>query len=327
MNRFKNIFFALALMVPFLLPDSANAVTGSDFQPGHIIDDQIFFDGTAMTVGQIQAFLASKVSSCDVNGNQIFTGYYDGRDSAGVNHSPIASPHSYTSSDNIKRANLDNRYPAPYTCVKDYLENPSIANSGVKGTSGNNMGQPGFVPAGCTVDSNGYNTCSAAYIIRNAAQQYNISPKVLIVLLQKESALITDDWPWPNEYKTATGYGCPDTAACDSTYFGFYNQVHSAAHQFRLYATSPNNYNYIVGSNTIKYNPSVSCGTAAVTILTQATAGLYNYTPYLPNQAALNNLYGTGDGCSSYGNRNFWRLFNDWFGSTLRPYLQDSWSD
>jgi len=47
----------------------------------------------------------------------------------------------------------------------------------------------------------------------------------------------------------------------------------------------------------------------------QATAGLYNYTPYQPNQAALNNLYGSGDACSAYGNRNFWRIYIDWFGS------------
>jgi hypothetical protein len=38
--------------------------------------------------------------------------------------------------------------------------------------------------------------------------------------------------------------------------------------------------------------------------------------PYQPNQAALNNLYGIGDGCSAYGNRNFWRIFTGWFGST-----------
>ncbi len=30
----------------------------------------------------------------------------------------------------------------------------------------------------------------------------------------------------------------------------------------------------------------------------------------------MNNLYGTGDGCSAYGNRNFWRMYTDWFGST-----------
>ena len=37
--------------------------------------------------------------------------------------------------------------------------------------------------------------------------------------------------------------------------------------------------------------------------------------PYRPNAAALANLYGTGDACSAYGNRNFWRYFNDWFGN------------
>jgi hypothetical protein len=52
-----------------------------------------------------------------------------------------------------------------------------------------------------------------------------------------------------------------------------------------------------------------------VFIENQATAGLYNYTPYTPNDAALNNMYGTGDACSSYGNRNFWRIYTDWFGN------------
>src|SRR5699024_261440 len=38
--------------------------------------------------------------------------------------------------------------------------------------------------------------------------------------------------------------------------------------------------------------------------------------PYQPNRAALNAGYGTGDGCSAYGNRNFYNYFTDWFGST-----------
>jgi len=48
-----------------------------------------------------------------------------------------------------------------------------------------------------------------------------------------------------------------------------------------------------------------------------ATAALYNYTPYQPNKAALDNLYGSGNSCSAYGNRNFWRMYNDWFGPTI----------
>ncbi|WP_213814356.1 DUF4214 domain-containing protein [Glaciihabitans sp. dw_435] len=71
-------------------------------------------------------------------------------------------------------------------------------------------------------------------------------------------------------------------------------------------------------------NPAAStaatCGYKSVTISNKATAALYYYTPYTPNKAALANLYGTGDACSSYGNRNFWRYFTDWFGSTVIPH-------
>lgn len=187
----------------------------------------------------------------------------------------------------------------PLTCLKNYQENTS--------THDNNLeGRP--VPAGSK---------GSAQIIWEAAQQYSINPQVLLVLLQKEQGLVLDDWPWPIEYRSATGYGCPDTAVCDSQYYGFFNQVNNAARQFRLYANNPNQYNYVPGAgNNIQYNPNSSCGSSSVTIDSQATASLYNYTPYQPNQAALANLYTTGDGCSAYGNRNFWRTFNDWFGAS-----------
>jgi hypothetical protein len=156
----------------------------------------------------------------------------------------------------------------------------------------------------------------------DVSQQYNINPEVLIVLLQKEQALVSDDWPWSTQYRSATGYGCPDTAPCDSQYYGFYNQISNAAWQFNYYASHPTYYNYQAGRNNyIQYNPNSNCGGSTIYIQNQATAGLYIYTPYQPNAAALNNLYGTGDSCSAYGNRNFWRLFNDWFGNT---YANDS---
>jgi hypothetical protein len=72
-------------------------------------------------------------------------------------------------------------------------------------------------------------------------------------------------------------------------------------------------------NNYIQYNPNASCGGSNVYIQNQATAGLYNYTPYQPNASAINNLYGSGDSCGAYGNRNFWRMYNDWFGSTQIP--------
>lgn len=159
---------------------------------------------------------------------------------------------------------------------------------------------------------------SAAQIIFELSQQYNINPAVLIVLLQKEQGLVTDTWPLASQYRTSTGYGCPDTAACDSQYYGFTNQVAWSNIMFRSIMNDSQSWYtpYILGNNYIQWSPNSSCGGTIVNIQNRATKALYNYTPYQPNQAALNAGYGSGDGCSAYGNRNFYLYFNDWFGST-----------
>lgn len=159
---------------------------------------------------------------------------------------------------------------------------------------------------------------SAARIIYDAAQEFRINPQVLIVLIQKEQGLITDDWPWPVQYRSATGYGCPDTAPCDSEYYGLTNQVRWAARMFRAIMDDSSSWYtpYNLGNNQIAWHPDMGrCGHSTVNIQNRATKALYNYTPYRPNQAALNAGYGTGDSCSSYGNRNFYLYFRDWFGN------------
>lgn len=157
---------------------------------------------------------------------------------------------------------------------------------------------------------------SAAEIIYNVGVACGISPQVLLVTLQKERGLVLKSSPTTGDYQVSMGYGCPDTAACDTQYYGFYNQVYNAARQFKIYTRTSTQWNYQPGrSNTILYNPNAGCGSSSVFIKNQATANLYIYTPYQPNTAALANLYGTGDGCSSYGNRNFWSYFTDWFGN------------
>ncbi len=189
---------------------------------------------------------------------------------------------------------------AGYTCLKNY--------------------QQGFgsVGADSYCAGIGGGTKSAADIIFNVARACGINPQSLIVMLQKEQGLVTDDWPVDSQYRIAMGYGCPDTAACDSTYYGFFNQVYNAGRQLKRYIAQPQLFNFAVGrTSLIQYNPNAGCGGTNVGIQTRATAALYNYTPYQPNAAALNNLYGIGDGCSAYGNRNFWRMFNDWFGTTV----------
>lgn len=156
---------------------------------------------------------------------------------------------------------------------------------------------------------------TAAQIIDLVARSCGINQRVLLVILEKEQSLVTSRSPSAWSYSAATGQACPDTAPCDPRFSGFFYQVYYAARQYQLYKAYPTSYGYRAGrTNNILYHPFNPCGTKSVYIQNQATAALYIYTPYTPNEAALRNMYGTGDSCSSYGNRNFWRLFTDWFG-------------
>lgn len=158
-----------------------------------------------------------------------------------------------------------------------------------------------------------FNGETAAHIIWQAAQDYRINPQVLLVLLEKEQGLITDTWPNHIQYRSATGFGCPDTAACDAKYYGLKNQIRHAAKLFRSVLDGGWT-NYPVGPNYVQYNPNVNCGGSNVYIENRATSALYRYTPYQPNAGALAAGYGTAP-CGAYGNRNFYLYFKNWFGN------------
>jgi hypothetical protein len=169
-------------------------------------------------------------------------------------------------------------------------------------------------PGHCAAYS-GRRSESASSIIWRVAQACALNPQVLIVLLQKEQSLVTR--PSASGYQKATGYACPDTAACDAKFFGFFNQVYQAAWQFREYTLHPDEFRYRVGPVSIQYHPNRACGSRVVDIADQATANLYDYTPYQPNAQTLAHPHGPAGACSAYGNLNFSRLFNAWFGSPV----------
>jgi hypothetical protein len=281
----------LTLFVVFGVVHKASAVTAADWKAGRIIDDVIFFNKDSMTAAQIQDFLNAKIPVCDTNG----TG--------------LTSRWNATANRYYTRAEWGALvgYPAPFTCLKDYKENPTAKT--------NNYATPTIPLVG---------GLSAAQIIWDASQQYNINPQVLLVLLQKEQSLVTDDWPYSSQYLHATGANCPDTGSgCDPTYNGFYTQVNRAAYLFNYYKNNITQFNFNVGTNYILWNvATTNCGGNNVNIENIATAMLYIYTPYQPNASSLNNMLGQGDACSSYGNRNFWRYFNDWFGSSIFKYYE-----
>ena len=174
----------------------------------------------------------------------------------------------------------------------------------------------------CAAYQGGANEDVAAILLR-VSTACGINPQVMLVTLQKESALLTRTDVSASTYNAAWGWHCPDTgpggsANCDPAYAGFFNQAYGMAKQWSRYKLDPDKYNYHAGQTVnILWNVAESgCGSAPVTIANQATASLYIYTPYQPNQASLAAYPGVGDACSSYGNRNFFYLFRKYFGST-----------
>jgi hypothetical protein len=187
-------------------------------------------------------------------------------------------------------------------CIKDFrADSPSRPAQGA--------GHCGAYPGGSNE--------LASTIIYKAAKACGINPQVLIVTLEKEQSLITGTRPSATRFAIAMGFDCPDTRACGSSSMGFEYQMYKAAWQFRQYTLTPNYFRYKPGNIAVQFNPNAACGSTVVNIKNQATANLYNYTPYQPNAAALAAGAGVGDSCSAYGNRNFFRFFTDWFGSPV----------
>lgn len=161
-----------------------------------------------------------------------------------------------------------------------------------------------------------------------------VSPKFLLVLLQKEASLVEDSSPLSARLDWATGYGCPDNWACNPYYKGFGKQVNSASLQFLAYLKEPQNYSYKAGQTYTFSNPygTISNEPMLVTPANQATAALYNYTPhvfngnynvyklyerYFPQQAAR---YPNGSLLQAEGEVGVWLIQN----GEKRPFLTKS---
>lgn len=160
---------------------------------------------------------------------------------------------------------------------------------------------------------------TAAQIIAKVGAACGISQKVLLVTMQKEQGLVTDPDPSQVQYDYAMGYSCPDSAdGCDPADAGFFQQVYGAAWQFKRYANPPGTtasftWHPVGSASTIAYAPDASCGSAEVSIHSQATAALYYYTPYQPTPNALKGSFVASCDSNSVGNLNFWSIYTDWF--------------
>lgn len=134
----------------------------------------------------------------------------------------------------------------------------------------------------------------ASDIIYRAAKEHGINPKYLLVKLQKEQSLITDDDPTQKQLDGATGYGITDGCGWSCEMYknnkGFGKQVDSAAGIIRWY------YENMFDQSWIKVaNKTYTIDGEKIIPRSNATAFLYTYTPHLQ------------------GNENFWKLWNRWF--------------
>ncbi|HSR88950.1 MAG TPA: serine hydrolase [Candidatus Udaeobacter sp.] len=134
---------------------------------------------------------------------------------------------------------------------------------------------------------------TAAEIIYNTAVKYQINPKFLLVTLQKEQSLVTDDTPTQKQLDWATGYGVCDSCNLNSDsllkYKGFGKQVDNAAGLIRWY------YNNTGSSFVKKKDQNTTIDNQVIIPQSWATAFLYTYTPHI------------------HGNKNFWNIWNTWF--------------
>ncbi|MFA5076542.1 MAG: hypothetical protein WC480_03960 [Patescibacteria group bacterium] len=133
---------------------------------------------------------------------------------------------------------------------------------------------------------------TAAQAFYEIAQRWNISPRFLLVLVQKEQSLITDNTPKQSQYDWATGYavcdGCSTSDPAIQRWRGFYKQVNSAAAQFDYYLQNPSGFRF-------KKGLTYTIDGKSVTPANDTTAAMYNYTPHL------------------HGNQNFNEIWTNWF--------------
>lgn len=156
-------------------------------------------------------------------------------------------------------------------------------------------GKDGYISTMRIDDTDG-NRKLASEIIYDTAKKYHINPKYLIVKLQKEQSLVTENDPTQKQLDWATGYGVCDSCSMNDPriqkFRGFGNQVDYAAGIMRWYYDNVEEQGFIKRPGT-----TYLISGEQVRPATLATAFLYTYTPHI------------------LGNKNFWKLWNTWFES------------
>lgn len=143
---------------------------------------------------------------------------------------------------------------------------------------------------------------SAADIIANTSEEFELNPRVILVILQKEQSLVENKKTTQAQLDWAMGYAiCDDCAKSDprlKKYRGFGKQIYYASKHIREAYLSKLITN---GITTAGYGPGIESIIDGSALVPQnnATAALYTYTPHM------------------HGNVNFMNIWNRWFTKTF----------
>ena len=161
---------------------------------------------------------------------------------------------------------------------------------------------------------------SAAAVLAKVSVACGINPQVMLVTLQKESALLTRTSPSAASYAAAWGWHCPEfgpggSANCDPRYAGSTRRT--------AWPSSGRATRSTRASTTGPARRPRCCGTSPSRLRRldgdhpQHGDGVAVQLHALPAQRRRAGLLpGAGNACSAYGNRNFFFLFQKYFGVT-----------
>jgi len=167
-------------------------------------------------------------------------------------------------------------------------------------------------------------TASAAVIIYEAARAFRISPRVLLVMLQKEQGLITRTSVTPTTYDRAIGAGCPNKTT--NKYPGFGNQMWYGAKLLDGYGEGKNGSTIALFHSGIRTWDIYQHPHVAIYPRSLATYKLYVYNPSIGASQPYPNQ-DTPNADDLGGNASFWVIYWRFFEDPLaRPAVRSVYS-
>lgn len=149
------------------------------------------------------------------------------------------------------------------TCLKDIVTPATTLTSNKKGKGCKNI----------RIGSR----ARAWTVVNQVAKACNLSPKVLLTTIQKESSGVTKPQT-SARWNKMMGMGCPDGGSCARKYSGFAKQLYYAADSLRAYGSQSS---YLAINAFKKKTLYRSLDGHRFRIKNIATASLYTYTPHV----------------------------------------------